>query len=161
MPSYSLERKESVLAKLLNGDCTIAELARGEGISPQTLYAWRNQSINSGESMSDTSSSSRWDKRRKFAAVLETASLNAEELSAYCREKGLYPNQVEQWRDACMNGIESASLDPKQTRNQVRELKKDKQQLERELRRKEKALAESAALLVLAKKYRPLWEDEA
>lgn len=157
MPSYSLERKESVLAKLLNGDCTIAELARGEGISPQTLYAWRNQSINSGESMSDTSSSSRWDKRRKFAAVLETASLNAEELSAYCREKGLYPNQVEQWRDACMNGIESASLDPKQ----VRELKKDKQQLERELRRKEKALAESAALLVLAKKYRPLWEDEA
>ena len=161
MPSYSLERKESVLAKLLNGDCTIAELARGEGISPQTLYAWRNQSINSGESMSDTSSSSRWDKRRKFAAVLETASLNAEELSAYCREKGLYPNQVEQWRDACMNGIESASLDPKQTRNQVRDLKKDKQQLERELRRKEKALAESAALLVLAKKYRPLWEDEA
>ena len=161
MPNYSLERKESVLAKLLNGDCTIAELARGEGISPQTLYAWRNQSINSGESMSDTSSSSRWDKRRKFAAVLETASLNAEELSAYCREKGLYPNQVEQWRDACMNGIESASLDPKQTRNQVRELKKDKQQLERELRRKEKALAESAALLVLAKKYRPLWEDEA
>ena len=161
MPSYSLERKESVLAKLLNGDCTIAELARGEGISPQTLYAWRNQSINSGESMSDTSSSSRWDKRRKFAAVLETASLNAEELSAYCREKGLYPNQVEQWHDACMNGIESASLDPKQTRNQVRELKKDKQQLERELRRKEKALAESAALLVLAKKYRPLWEDEA
>ena len=161
MPSYSLERKESVLAKLLNGDCTIAELARGEGISPQTLYAWRNQSINSGESMSDTSSSSRWDKRRKFAAVLETASLNAEELSAYCREKGLYPNQVEQWRDACMNGIESASLDPKQTRNQVRELKKDKQQLERELRRKEKALSESAALLVLAKKYRPLWEDEA
>ena len=111
--------------------------------------------------MSDTSSSSRWDKRRKFAAVLETASLNAEELSAYCREKGLYPNQVEQWRDACMNGIESASLDPKQTRNQVRELKKDKQQLERELRRKEKALSESAALLVLAKKYRPLWEDEA
>ena len=161
MPSYSLERKESVLAKLLNGDCTIAELARGEGISPQTLYAWRNQSINSGESMSDTSSSSRWDKRRKFAAVLETASLNAEELSAYCREKGLYPNQVEQWHDACMNGIESASLDPKQTRKQVRELKKDKQQLERELRRKEKALAESAALLVLAKKYRPLWEDEA
>ena len=161
MPSYSLERKESVLSKLLDGRCSVTQLAREEGISAQTLYAWRAKSDHSGLGMSSRQSSSGWDKRRKFAVVLETASLNAQELSAYCREKGLYPAQVEQWRDACMNGIESSSVDPKKAREQVRELKKDKQKLERELRRKDKALAESAALLVLAKKYRPLWEDEA
>ena len=162
MPKYSLERKESVLSKLLNsGHYTIAEVAREEGISEQTLYAWRTKARSSGAFMPNNDSSARWDKQTKFAVVLETAGFNSQELSAYCREKGLYPKQIEQWRSACMNGIESSSLDPKQVREEVRSLKKDKKQLERELHRKDKALAESAALLVLAKKYRPLWEDEA
>lgn len=162
MPKYSVERKESVLSKLLGSHrYSIAEIAREEGISEQTLYAWRTKARSSGVFMPNSDSSKRWDKQTKFAVVLETASLNKEELSAYCREKGLYPKQVQQWREACMNGIDSSSVDPKAVREQVRELKKDKKQLERELHRKDKALAESAALLVLAKKYRPLWEDEA
>ena len=161
MNQYPKERKESVLLKLLNpGGRSIAQLAKEEGISEQTLYAWRNQARASGANMPNNASPSRWDKQTKFAVVVETAGLNAEELSAYCREKGLYPKQVSQWREACMSGIESSGK-PKVTREELRGLKSDKKALERELRRKDKALAESAALLVLAKKYRPLWEDEA
>lgn len=110
--------------------------------------------------MPNNESPDRWDKQTKFSVVLETQAMNAHELSAYCREKGLYPKQVHEWRDACLNGIESPALDPKAVRIEVRDLKKDKKSLKRELRRKDKALAEAAALLVLAKKYRPLWEGE-
>lgn len=161
MPKYSLERKESVLSKLLNPDgCSIAELSQAEGISSQTLYAWRNKARESGAFMPNHQSPKRWDKQTKFAVVLETSSFNEQELSSYCREKGLFPSQVLEWRDACMNGIETPPIAPKAARVEVRELKKSQKVLEREIRRKDKALAEAAALLVLAKKYRPLWEDE-
>lgn len=161
MPKYSLERKESVLSKLLNPDrYSITELSQAEGISSQTLYAWRNKARESGAFMPNNQSPKRWDKQTKFAVVLETNSLNEQELSSYCREKGLYPSQVLEWREACLNGIEAPPIDPKVTRIEVRELKKSHKALEREVRRKDKALAEAAALLVLAKKYRPLWEDE-
>jgi len=161
MPKYSIERKESVLLKLLSpSHGSVAELSREEGISEQTLYAWRNKARQSGVFMPNNESPDRWDKQTKFSVVLETQAMNAHELSAYCREKGLYPKQVHEWRDACLNGIESPALDPKAVRIEVRDLKKDKKSLKRELRRKDKALAEAAALLVLAKKYRPLWEGE-
>lgn len=110
--------------------------------------------------MPNNQSPKRWDKQTKFAVVLETSSLNEQELSSYCREKGLFPSQVLEWRNACLSGIETPAIDPKAVRVEVRELKKSHKSLEREIRRKDKALAEAAALLVLAKKYRPLWEDE-
>lgn len=160
MPKYPLERKESVLLKLLDPHrYSIAQLSREEGISEQTLYAWRNKARQSGVFMPNNESPERWDRQTKFSVVLETQAMNAQELSAYCREKGLYPSQVNEWRDACLNGIDVPVLDPKAIRSEVRDLKRDKKTLERELRRKDKALAEAAALLVLAKKYRPLWED--
>ena len=161
MPKYSIDRKESVLSKLLSPDrCSISELSRSEGISQQTLYAWRNKARQSGNFMPNKQSPDRWDKQTKFAVVLETGSMNTQELSAYCSEKGLYPKQVHEWRDTCLNAIDAPTFDPKAVRVEVRGLKQDKKTLERELNRKDKALAEAAALLVLAKKYRPLWEDE-
>ena len=161
MPKYSIERKESVLSKLLvPGRYSVAEISREEGISEQTLYAWRNKARQTGVLMPNNQSPDRWDKQTKFAVVLETGSMNSQELSEYCRQKGLYPKQVHDWRDACLHGIESPLVDPKVIRGEVRNLKQDKKSLKRELRRKDKALAEAAALLVLAKKYRPLWGDE-
>lgn len=161
MPKYSIERKESVLLKLLSGDLkSIADLSRKEGISEQTLYAWRHEARASGAFMPNKEPSVNWDSQTKLTVILETQSMNAQELSVYCREKGLYPQQVNEWRKACLNAMGSEVVDPKVVRTQVRDLKQDKKALERELRRKDKALAEAAALLVLAKKYRPLLEDE-
>jgi len=74
--------------------------------------------------MLNNQSPSRWDKQSKFAVVLETSSLNEQELSSYCREKGLFPSQVLEWRDACLNGIGTPVADPKTARVEVRELKK-------------------------------------
>ena len=100
-----------------------------------------------------------WTAADKFAAVVETAALNEAELSAWCRERGLYPEQIRQWRQAC----EQANDWDRTQNDRLRQARKTDQQrlkeLERELKKKEKALAETAALLVLSKKARAIWGD--
>jgi transposase len=88
----------------------------------------------------------------KFAVVVETAHLNELELSEYCRRKGLYPAQISAWRNTCLQA--NASVSSKVERERLSQQAKAITQLEVELRRKEKALAEAAALLVLEKKFK-------
>lgn len=105
----------------------------------------------------------KWSAQEKFRVVLETASLSEAELAEYCRKKGLYAEQIAAWREACINGNVSAAELEKSVKEQSRQDKKHIKSLERELRQKEKALAETAALLVLRKKANAIWgegEDE-
>lgn len=101
-----------------------------------------------------------WGGEAKFAVVLETAPLNSVELSEYCRAKGLYPEQVARWRQACIEGAATHEMRDQAVAGQLKAAKQQIRVLEKDLRRKEKALAESAALLVLQKKFNTLWEDE-
>ena len=162
---YSPERKEAVLKKMMPPHHrTIKQLAAEEGISEATLYNWRQEARSKGILMPDGDSSPEgWNARDKFAAVMETASLNEQQAAEYCRQKGIYPHQLEQWRRACENANDwdrqsNIKLKTEQKTNQkrIRDLKK-------ELQRKDKALAEAAALLVLQKKVQAIWgesEDE-
>jgi transposase len=95
----------------------------------------------------------------KFAVVLETAQLNEAELAEYCRLKGLFVEQIAVWRDACQEA--NAQLGA-QSREELAQSKGDRKrikELEKELRRKEKALAEAAALIILRKKAQAIWGD--
>jgi len=100
-----------------------------------------------------------WCAADKFAAVVETAAMNETEISTYCRERGLYAEQIGEWRAACE---QANDWDRNQTK-QLKEIRKADEkrikELERDLRRKEKALAETAALLVLRKKAQAIWGD--
>lgn len=159
MSPYPIERKEAVLRKMLPPhNKSIKALADEEGISAPTLYAWRKQARAEGRLMPDGDTAPvGWNAADKFAAVLETAAMNEAELSAYCRERGLYPDQIRQWREAC----EQANDWDRQHNQQLKEARRDDQKrlkkLERELHKKEKALAETAALLVLTKKAEAIW----
>ena len=100
----------------------------------------------------------------KFTVVLETSGLNATELSAYCRERGLFPEQVSRWRQAAQD----ANAKPVLTMAEQKELERLRAQdqleikaLKKELQRKEKALAEVAALLVLRKKWEAFCSEDA
>ena len=88
--------------------------------------------------------------------VLETASLSDEALAAYCQSKGLYAEQVRVWRAACEQANARRDVDAATHAQRHKTDKRRIVELERELHRKEKALAEAATLLVLAKKYRAL-----
>jgi transposase-like protein len=153
--------KEAVLRKMMPPhNRPISILAQEEGISEATLFNWRREAREKGILMPDGDSGPEgWSARDKFAAVIETASFNEAELAEYCRQKGIFPEQLSKWRSAC----ESANdWDREQNRRLNAEKKADRKrigQLERELRRKEKALAETAALLVLQKKAQAIWGD--
>jgi len=161
MMRYSVERKEAVLKKMLPpNNRNIREIAEEEGISEATLYNWRKAARAEGRLLPDgDQTATGWKAADKFAAVVETAALNEAELSAWCREKGLYPEQIRQWRQAC----EQANDWDRSQNERLRQARKTDQQrlkaLERELRQKEKALAETAALLVLSKKAEAIWGE--
>jgi transposase-like protein len=107
--------------------------------------------------MSSTNSGD-WTTEEKFSAVLDTAKLSEIELNEYCREKGLFPEQVKQWKKDFLKG--NAPKSPKQKTSERKADKLKINQLQRELNRKEKALAEAAALLVLGKKLDAYWEED-
>ena len=157
MTQYSEEFKAGIIAKMLPpNNIGVPELSRETGIPKDTLYCWRlkHRRSNGGEGVAKQGRSNEPSSEEKFAVVLETASLNEVELSEYCRRKGLYPEQIRAWRHSCeqANASVSVSVDRDKLREQAKEIK----QLHSELRRKDKALAETAALLVLQKKVRLL-----
>ena len=163
MRQYSEEFKSSIIAKMLPpNNIPVPDLARDTGIPKDTLYAWRiKQQRTTGNTLARQKPSGELSSAEKFSVVIETASLNEVELSEYCRRKGLYPEQISAWRDSCLQA--NASVFPKVDRAQLNAQTKQIKQLEAELRRKDKALAETAALLVLQKKVQAIWgepEDE-
>ena len=101
-----------------------------------------------------------WDSQAKFAVVLETASLSEESAAEYCRSKGIYVEQVRAWREACVGANERSDVEAKAQEPHRKTDRLRIKDLERELSRKEKALAEAAILLVLAKKYRALPQQD-
>jgi len=97
---YPAERREAILKKMLPpNNKTIKALSEEEGIAEATLYNWRKAARAEGRLMPEGDSTAEgWSAADKFAAVVETVALNEVELSVYCREKGLYPEQIRQWR---------------------------------------------------------------
>jgi len=158
---YSKERKEAVLKKMMPPhNRSIIDLAKEEGISEATLYLWRRQARERGLLLPDSDTAPEgWSAQDKFNAVVESAGMNEAELAEYCRQKGLYPEQVAQWRRACETAND---WDREANRHLKSEQKADRKrirELERELHRKEKALAETAALMVLRKKAEAIWGE--
>ena len=83
---------------------SLPELAKQEGISLPTLYAWRRQARDKGVLMpSGDDTPDGWNSADKFNAVLQTATMSQSELAEFCRTKGLYPEQVQRWKEACQN----------------------------------------------------------
>lgn len=163
MTRYSKERKEAVLKKLLPPiNMTVAEVAREEGITAQTLYNWRYKAKKSGKPVpGKVSSTEEWSAETKLAVIVETAALSEAELSQYCREKGLFPEQVHRWKTECLEGFQTSKEVEKAAQKQAKADKVEIKALKKELRHKEKALAETAALLVLRKKLNALLGEDS
>ena len=144
---------------------SVAQISAELGIHVITLYKWRKAWRLQGEVVPASQKDPEgWGASDKFTVVLETAGLNSTELAAYCRERGLFPEQVDRWRQAAQD----ANAQPLLTMAEQKDLEKRHQadqreikRLQHELRRKDKALAEAAALLIASKKIQAYWgEDE-
>ena len=155
---YSIEQKQWVLEQMQTPvNRSVVELARSTGISVVTLRTWLSAArVESGQSAVAGS----WSSAEKFRLVLETAAMSQEEVAQYCRSKSVLPEQLQQWRQACEQanagdrpGAKTAGKAGGVSAATAQHIKG----LERELRRKTDALAETAALLVLRKKADAIW----
>ena len=163
MGRYSEEFKESIIQKMMPpNNVPVSQLVLETGISDVTLYTWRKNAVSKGVPVpGDGKNPDQWNAENKLAVIIETAALNEAEMAAYCRKKGLFAEQILQWKTDFIHGV-SAQPESQPVRRKALsdEHKRDKQtikKLERELNRKDKALAETAALLVLSKKVQEIW----
>jgi len=142
---------------------SVARISEELGIHVMTLYKWRKAWRLQGEVVPASEKEPEgWNAADKFTVVLESAGLNATELGGYCRERGLFPEQVDRWRQAAQD----ANAQPLLTMADQKDLEKRHQadqreikRLQQELRRKDKALAEAAALLLASKKIQAYWGE--
>lgn len=155
MARYSQDFKDRAVARLLPPESAAVDVvARELGVSTATLERWRANALLMG------SSGRTWTAAARLDAVITTAAMNETERGAWCREHGVYPNELEAWRTSATSalaGPDERRATPQQTRADQRRIK----DLEKELNRKEKALAETAALLVLSKKVSAIFHKDA
>lgn len=146
MARYGQAFKDRAVARLLPPESAALEVVGREvGIAPATLQRWRDaaRSVPERDRL--------WTAGARLEAVIATAALPESSKSAWCREHSLYPAELDRWRasaSAALATPEEARASPQATRQDRQRIKA----LERELLRKDRALAETAALLVLSKK---------
>jgi|TARA_X000000368_G_scaffold359591_1_gene302979 transposase-like protein len=158
---YPEELKKAAISKLIESGLSLRQFAQREGISLSTLYSWRVKYTEADFRLTKSNTPENWTAEQKFSAVIETAAMSEVEVSEYCRKKGLFPEQIQQWKQSCISGNQSEADKRKQQAQERKADKKRIKELEKELKRKDAALAETAALLVLRKKLNAYWgEDE-
>lgn len=155
MARYSQDFKDRAVARLLPPESAAIDMvARELGVSTATLERWRANALLEG------SSARTWTAAARLEAVITTSAMNETERGAWCREHGVYPTDLDAWRASATNALAGPGerrATPQQTRADQRRIK----DLEKELNRKEKALAETAALLVLSKKVSAIFHKDA
>lgn len=157
--AYPTAVKQSTVAKMLPPTHqALSQIQRETGIPEGTLRKWQSEVRKKGfAAPAGDQESEKWSTRDKFLIVVETATLSEIELAGYCRKKGLYVEQIKSWQNNCMqaNGGVAQELALSQKREKVKD--KELHQVKKELQRKESALAEAAALLILRKKAEAIW----
>jgi transposase-like protein len=162
MKTYPQELKDRLTARLLAPyNESITALARETQIPKDTLYGWRTAALGrvSPTPLTESPAGAAPSSDVQCAIVVETARLNEHERGEYCRTKGLYVQQVQAWRERCRaaHGAAPSRAGQEQAREQAREIR----HLRGALQRKDQALAEAAALLLLQKKVQARWGEGA
>ena len=161
---HSSKFKEAAVEKLVNrGGRTVAAIATEVGVSDATLYQWRKDfAYNSGMKKSAKRPQDR-SASEKLKAVINFESLPEEKRGEFLRREGLHVEHVAAWRKQLEGVLAGSGKLTAADRAERAEDRRKIKELEKELRRKDKALAETTALLVLKKKAHLIWgtgEDE-
>jgi transposase len=139
---------------------SLRQIASELDVGIGTVQKWRQELVENGHQFENKNSDSNdYSADQKFAAVITTAVMFEHELASYCREQGLFVEQIKAWK-ALSIAAHKRSQDSQYKLDTARRSDKKKiKSLEKELNRKVKALAKTAALLVLREKYNALWDN--
>ncbi len=156
---YSPAFKRKMVEKLLRPDGPSAwALSRESGVTYTTLSRWASKARSlAGVTKEDQKPKKRWTPEEKLRIVVQASELSDKELGAFLRREGVHTEQLELWHETVRGAFGEQS--PKARRRAQADRKRIRE-LERELARKEKALAEAAAPMWLKKKAQSIWGDE-
>ena len=163
--TFKIQAVEKVLLRADN--VTIKEVANSLGVDVSSLNRWRIEAKQQTLNITPTNEISLltqekrpqdWTLEERLNMIISCAVLDDKALSEHCREQGIYPHHVAQWKLDFANGSQSDNKPA--SRHEVKILKHENKALKKELNRKDKALAETAALLVLQKKVHEIWGND-
>lgn len=145
------------------GAISANRLSRDVGVTQSTLSRWLREARNveamtkPSKPVKSKSSKPTWTGAEKLRVVRASYGLDETALGALLRREGVHEAQLVEWLKATEEALGAKA--PSASRGPSPEARRN-QELEREIRRKDKALAETAALLVLKKKVQAIWGDE-
>lgn len=161
---------QAVKKALSRSDTTgLREIAESLEIAPSTLHKWikqskeqefesvNNESFEQNE-MTKEKRPQDWSPEEKLQIIIASSSLNEHDVSELCRKQGIYPHHLKQWKSDLT--VSNQPNNKVKNNSEMRNLKQEIKGLKRELNRKDKALAETAALLVLQKKVHAIWGSD-
>jgi transposase len=152
MARYSKAVKAKAVARLLPPEsATLEQVSRDIGVRTDTLSRWRAEALSDAQDRL-------WTGPARLEAVIHTASLDEASRNAWCRENGVYPEELEQWRAQASDSLADVSSNAAGSKAE-RKSRQEIRKLQRDLARKDKALAETAALLVLSKKLEAIFHE--
>lgn len=152
---YSQEFKEEMVKKmLLPGGPSALALAQEVGISQSALSRWKRKL---GESVSKGTPKKKrrpqdWSPEERLEAIIETATMNEEDLGRYLRRQGLRSEDLTQWRNEALEAMSPKRRGRPKVDPELLKVRKQNKDLEKQLHRKDKALSEASARIILLKK---------
>ena len=151
---YSVEQREQALQRvaLRSDNQTIESIAALVGVNVGTLKNWMKEAKKNSANAGVAKPSSAYTPAQQLDALVETGRLSDTEIAAWCRARGLFAHDLSAWR-------QSLTAPRTEESAQLREIRRERDKFRLDLERKNKALAETAALLVLQKKFQSLFSD--
>jgi transposase-like protein len=160
---YPTSFKDSIIAKTLtpNGP-SIVELSKEFNIPYGTIFTWVSTMKKKKKYKPVTTSSRPKDRSAEFKlqALIDTMAMTDEERGAYCREHGIYTHHLDEWKKIILAGLSNSNATTLAQKIEGQKTVAELKKLKSDLHRKDKALAEVSALLILKKKADLLWGEE-
>lgn len=160
MRKISTEAKQAIIEKVLSKDGrTVKEIAKSHNIGYSTLKKWLKINLDHGIIDSDkpVKNNQALSLSERFQHLMATASLDETATGVYCRENGLYAVQLTQWKEAFM--AKDLTIKKQDNLAELKALRLENKQLKQDVKRKNSALAEATALLILKKKANLIWGE--
>lgn len=162
--AYSTDVKESIMKMLYSPNApSLRTISRDFGVPKSTIQIWMKQAgMMSSRQINSHDKDKYWSPQIKLEAVMKSMSLNEEDYGEFLRRNGLYSSLVTQWKEKILESLVNVNARKNENENIKMDVSKSSEyrNLQKELQRKEKALAEITSLLVLKKKADLLWADE-
>ena len=159
--SYSSEFQQEAVKKLLSSSLTLSNLSRELGVPSSTLFGWKANYVKNGGMKTPNKKAKDWAAEEKLEIIIKTATMGEAELGEFLRSNGLYSEDLKRFKEESLSGLKAKKgrpeLDP-----EVHHLREQNKKLEKDIKRKDRALAEYSARVILLKKSHEIWgKDEA